>query len=155
MPCLLFRAITYPMTDKLGRILFKSGGIVLLFLGAIHIVSLFIKQSPANDTEKQLLDLMTNYKFNLLGSMRSFWDLYQGFSATFSIWALGLGTLDLSLSNERPALLKRLALINILWLAALIALSLHNFFAFPTTFLSIILLIFLAAWLKLPAEPPA
>lgn len=140
------------MTDKMARRLFQSGGIFLLLLGAVHTVSLFVKQSAANDTEKQLLDLMTNYKFNLLGSMRSMWDLLQGFSAAFAIWAFGLGALDLALSNERPALLKRLALLNILWFAALLAISLHYFFIVPIAFLSVALLIFLAAWFKLPAD---
>jgi hypothetical protein len=141
------------MSGKWGRRFFKTGGVFLLLLGVIHTASLFVKQTPANETEKQLLYLMTNYKFNLMGSMRSMWDLFQGFSAAFSIWALGLGVLDLSLSNERPALLKRLALLNILWLAALLALSLRNFFAFPTAFFTVILLIFLAAWFAIPADP--
>jgi hypothetical protein len=48
--------------------------------------------------------------------------------------------------------LKRLALINAIWLAAMTAISLHYFFAAPTTFLVAALLVFALAWLKLPAE---
>lgn len=61
-------------------------------------------------------------------------DLMQGFSVCFRLSALGLGSIDLALSNERAALLKRLALLNTLWLAALTAVSLYYFFAAPLRF---------------------
>ena len=140
------------MSDKWGRRLFKTGGAVMLLLAAVHAVSLFQKQTPANETERQLLDLMTNYKFDLMGSVRSMWDLLQGFSVCFALSALGLGSIDLALSNERAALLKRFALINTLWLAAMIAVSLHYFFVLPTAFLAATFLLFLSAWLMLPAS---
>jgi hypothetical protein len=59
---------------------------------------------------------------------------------------------DLTLSRERAGLLKRAALINIIWLATMTAVSLHYFFIVPTLFLAATLLIFILAWLKLPAE---
>ncbi len=68
------------MTDKWGRRLFKTGAVALLILGAVHSISFFQKLLPANDTEKQLLNLMSNYKFNLAGSFRSMDDLMTGFS---------------------------------------------------------------------------
>ena len=143
------------MTDKWGRRLFKTGAVVLVLVGLVHALSLFEKPVPANDTERQLLDLMANYKFNLLGSARSMADLMRGFSVSFMVAALGLGVLDLLLSRERPGLLKRVALINAIWLAAMTAVSLHYFFVVPTSFLAAALLIFALAWLKLPAEAPS
>ena len=111
-----------------------------------------LNQVPANDTEKQLLGLMSNYKFNLMGSARSMSDLLRGFSVSFMFAALGFGALDLTLSGERAGLLKRLALINIIWLATMTAVSLRYFFAAPISFFATALLIFALAWLKLPAE---
>lgn len=143
------------MTDKWGRRLFKTGAVVLVLVGLVHSLSLLEKPVPANDTERQLLDLMANYKFNLMGSARSMADLMRGFSVSFMVAALGLGVLDLLLSRERPALLKRVALINAIWLAAMTAVSLHYFFVVPTSFLAAALLIFALAWLKLPAEAPS
>ena len=143
------------MTDKWGRRLFKTGAVVLVLVGLVHSLSLFEKPVPANDTERQLLDLMANYKFNLMGSARSMADLMRGFSVSFMVAALGLGVLDLLLSRERPGLLKRVALINAIWLAAMTAVSLHYFFVVPTSFLAAALLIFALAWLKLPAEAPS
>lgn len=139
------------MTDLWGRRLFKLGGVLLVLLGLVHAISLFEKLVPANDSEKQLLDLMTNYKFNLMGSSRSMNDLLRGFSISFMLAALSFGGLDLVLSGERTALLKRVALANVIWLAAMTAVSVHYFFAAPTSCLLVTLLIFSLAWLKLPA----
>jgi hypothetical protein len=140
------------MTDKWGRRLFTTGAVVLLLLGLAHSLSLFEKPVPANETERQLLDLMSNYKFNVMGSMRTANDFERGFSIAFVVGMLGLGTLDLILAREHTGLLKRVAMINIIWLAALTAVSLRYFFVFPTTFLMAALVIFVLAWLKLPAS---
>lgn len=140
------------MTDKWGRRLFKAGAVALLILGAVHSISFFQKLLPANDTEKQLLDLMSSYAFNLMGSFRSMAGMLRGFSASFMLAALGFGVIDLMLSRERAGLLKRVALVNIIWLAAMTAVSLRYFFIVPTSFLAATLLIFILAWLKLPAD---
>jgi len=122
-----------------------------VLLGSVHAISLFEKLVPANDTEKQLLDLMTSYRFNLMGSSRSMNDLLRGFSISFMLAALGFGALDLVLSGERSGLLKRVALVNAIWLAAMTAISVHYFFVAPTAFLVVALLIFVLAWLRLPS----
>ena len=139
------------MTDKWGRRLFKAGGIALLIIGAVHSISFFQPLLPANETEKQLLDLMSNYKFNLAGSLRSMDNLLTGFSMCFMLAALAFGAFDLLLSGERAGLLKRAALMNILWLVAMTAVSLRLFFIVPTSFLAATLVIFVLAWWKLPA----
>jgi hypothetical protein len=140
------------MTDKWGRRLFKAGAIAFLILGAVHSISFFQRPLPANDTEKQLLDLMSSYTFNLMGSFRSMAGMLRGFSVSFMLAVLGFGVIDLMLSGERAGLLKRVALINIIWLAAMTAVSLRYFFIVPTSFLATTLLIFILAWLKLPAD---
>jgi hypothetical protein len=143
------------MTDKWGRRLFTTGALLLVLLGLAHSLSPFEKPVPANETERQLLDLMANYKFNLMGSVRSMADLLRGFSVTFMLAALGIGALDLLLSRERAGMLKRVAIINVIWLAVMTAVSLRYFFAAPTSFLGAALLIFALAWLKLPSEGAA
>jgi len=137
------------MTDKWGRRWFKTGAVLLVVLGLLHSVSLIMKQVPANDTERQLLDLMANYKFDLMGSVRSMADLRKGFDISFMLGAIGLGVLDLLLSGERAGLLKRVVLFNTVWLAAMTAVSLVYFFVLPTSFLVVALLMFALAWLKL------
>src|SRR5207244_12456512 len=140
------------MTDKWGRRLFKAGAVALLILGLVHSLSLIREQVPAKDTEKQLLGLMSSYKFNLMGSIRTMNDLVRGFSVSFMLAALGFALFDLLLFRERAGLLKRAALANIVWLAAMTAVSLRYFFIIPVSFLAVTLLIFVLAWVKLPAE---
>ncbi|HEY1423533.1 MAG TPA: hypothetical protein VGF20_08780, partial [Candidatus Acidoferrum sp.] len=120
-------------------------------LAAVHAISLFKEPAATNETEKQLVDLMINYKFQILGSPRSMYDFLRGFSIAFSLAALVTGTFDFVVRGERPGLLKKVALLNVLWLAVLSCVSLRYFFVVPTTFLVIAMLIFAVAWVKLPA----
>jgi hypothetical protein len=137
--------------EKWGRRFFRTGAVVLLVSWLVHSLSFFVKQTPANDTETQLLGMMTNYKFNLMGSTRSMDELMRGFSIVFMLAALVTGTLGLTLSGERVAMLKKVALIYTIWLAAMTAVSLRYFFVIPISFLATALLLFALAWLKLPA----
>jgi hypothetical protein len=136
----------------MGKGLFKAGVVALLILGLVHSLSLIRQRVPTNDTERQLLGLMSSYKFNLMGSMRSMDDLVRGFSVSFMLGALGFALFDLLLFRERAGLLKRAALANIIWLGVMTAVSLRYFFVIPTSFLAATLLIFVLAWLKLPAD---
>jgi|SRR5579863_8604320 len=138
------------MTDQWGRRLFIAGSVVLILLGLVHSLSLIEPMVPANDTERQLLNLMSNYKFDLVGSMRTMDGLLRGFSISFMLGTIGFGVLDLLVSGERSGLVKRIALVNAIWLAALTAISLRYFFIVPTSFLVAALLLFVVAWLKLP-----
>ena len=123
-----------------------------MLIGLVHALSLIGKQVPANDTERQLLELMTNYRFDLMGSMRSMGELFRGFSVSFMLAALVMGALDLVLFRERAGLLKRVALLNVIWLAGMTAVGLRYFFVSPTSVLAIALILFGLAWLQLPAE---
>jgi hypothetical protein len=137
--------------EKRGRRVFTAGAILLVILGLVHSLSLIKAPVPSNDTERQLLDLMSNYKFDLMGSERSMDNMLRGFSISFMLAALVLGLLDLVLRRERTQLLKRIALVNVLWLLAMTGVSLRYFFAAPTSFLVAALLVFLLAWLTLPS----
>ena len=125
---------------------------MLVLLGLVHTLSLIRDPVPANETERQLFDLMNTYRFNLMGSMRSMSDLMRGFSMAFTVASIGLGTLDLILARERVGLLKRIALVNVIWMAALVGIALRYFFAAPLSFQVVTLVLFVAAWCTLPAE---
>jgi hypothetical protein len=140
------------MTDKWGRRLFTSGAVLLIVLGLVHSLSLLETPVPKNDTERQLQDLMSNYKFNVMGSMRSMDNFMRGFSISFMLGVFCVGALDLALARENSGLLKRVALIQTIWLAAMTAVGLRYFFVAPTSFLAAALLIFALAWLKLPSS---
>lgn len=138
--------------QRWGRRLFAAGAGWLIFTGLVHSLSLLGRQAPANDTERQLLDLMAHYKFNVMGSMRSMDNFLRGFSISFMLAALVTGALDLTLVRERAGLLKRVALVNTLWLAAMTAVGWRYFFLVPNLFLSVALLLFGSAWLMLRGD---
>jgi hypothetical protein len=140
------------MTDKWGRRLFKTGAVMLVLLGLVHSLSLFEKPVPANDTGRQLLDLMANYKFNLMGSGRSMADLMYGFSVAFMVAAFGLGILDLLLVRRTGGTVEATGRGQHDLMVVMTAVSLRFFFAAPTSLLAAALLIFALAWLKLPTE---
>jgi hypothetical protein len=93
------------MTDKWGRRLFTAGAVLLILLGLIHSLSLLGTPVPKNGTERQLQDLMSNYQFDVMGSMRSMDNCMRGFSISFRLGVLCLGALDLVLARERSGLL--------------------------------------------------
>jgi hypothetical protein len=135
---------------QMGKKAFHDRRFFLLLLGMVHALSLFKAPVPANDTERQLLGLMSDYQFNVMGSMRSMDYFLRGFSISFMLAALVMGAVGLVLGRERAGLLKRVALVNTIWLAAGTAVSFHYFFVIPTSFLASALLIFTLAWLNLP-----
>ena len=63
------------------------GTIITQFLTALfHSLSFIAKPKPGNDTEKQLMDLLTNYKMDMGGGIkRSFKNLFIGVSVCFTI----------------------------------------------------------------------
>lgn len=62
------------------------GTIIAQLLTAIfHSISFFVKEKPRNDTEKQLMELVKNYKIDLGGGIkRSFGQLFIGVSTCFT-----------------------------------------------------------------------
>src|SRR5271168_224111 len=140
------------MKDKWGRRLFQAGAVELVVLGLVHSLSLIGKQAATNDSERQLLELMSNYKFMVMGTARTMAEFLRGFSIAFMVGMLGLGVLSLVLLREREGLLKRVALVNAIVLAVMTANSVRYFFVLPTSFLALGLVLFALAWVKLPAE---
>jgi hypothetical protein len=81
-----------------GNIMFKNfnfwiwGTIITQLLTALsHSLSFISASKPRNETEKQLIDLLTNYKINMgAGINRSFYNLFIGVSICFTfIYILG------------------------------------------------------------------
>lgn len=60
-----------------------------LLTSAFHSLSFFSKQKPTNETEKQLIDLVTNYKADLgMGFHKSFSELFTAVSLCFTLLCL-------------------------------------------------------------------
>lgn len=78
--------------------------ITQLLTSAFHSLSFFVKQEPGNDTEKQLLDLVTNYKADLgMGFHKSFAELFTAVSLCFTLICLFGALLNWYLHRKKIA----------------------------------------------------
>jgi hypothetical protein len=92
--------------------------VVLLFLNVvIHSITLFISPAPQNETERQLIELMVNYRSDFgAGFHRNMKELWTALSSCFSLLAL-LGGLTLAyLGRQRvePGLLKGVVGVHVI-----------------------------------------
>lgn len=110
---------------------FKFGAWALLATGVIHLLSFLRKPEPANDSERQLFDLLQNYRFDLgAGTTRSMEELLNFFSLSMSLLCFFGGILNLILAKhfENEALAKKVVTFNaIFWALYLVPLYLLTF----------------------------
>lgn len=91
--------------------------VVFQFLTAgVHALSLVNAPQAENETEKQLIDLMSSYKMNLAGSMITMQELFTALSSCFSFaYLLGaLTNLWLLRKTQDETVLGGILWINIL-----------------------------------------
>jgi hypothetical protein len=131
---------------------FGAGSCVLVLLGLVHSMAVFQTPVAANDTERQLLALMNDYRRDMMGSMRSTADILRGFNIALSVFSIGIGALNFALGRllaGNPRVLLVAAGINVVWLAAMLANSVANWFAAPTAFLLLSLMCYAVAAIRL------
>jgi len=111
---------------------FRIGAGVLALMGAAHLAGhLGGRTKPLNGTEDQLRMLMETYRTNVMGSMRSTQELYDGFSLAFAVFSIGLGALAFTVPPQ-----KKTAIVFAAMLAALTGVSMMYWFILPTAFLA-------------------
>lgn len=113
------------------RFFFKFGAWALLATGVFHLMSFLNQPEPANDTERQLFELLQNYRFDLGGgTMRSMEELLHFFSLTMSFLCFFGGILNLILAKyfDNEALAKKVVIFNAaFWAIYLVPLYLLTF----------------------------
>jgi hypothetical protein len=142
----------------MARTAFKIGCYLAFFTAALHtfgahVVPAISPLIPANDTERQLMDLATNYRFSLPGAARSMKELTDGFSLAYSmLFALtgGLGLIVFRRSASDPLLLTATARALAGGYLVLLAISLTYFFLIPTACTGAIALAFTIAAVSKP-----
>ena len=133
--------------------------VVFLFLtGLIHSISLFVSPAPANETERQLLDLMMNYKQDLgAGFHKSMWNLFTALSSCFTFLYLlgGLNITYLLKKKVRLGILKGIVRIHLLVFGVcFVVMAIFTFL--PPIVLTGLLVLFLAIGLfTIPSEGQA
>lgn len=80
----------------------KTASVLLLLTAGIHGLSLFNDPAPSNDTEKQMLDLMSTYKMDMgAGFQPTMSDFFTSMSACFSLLYLFGGVLNFYLLRKK------------------------------------------------------
>ena len=130
--------------------------IVFLFLTAlIHTTALFLQPAPQNETERQLFNLLANYRQDFgAGFQRSMKDLFTALSACFSLVSLlGALTLTYLLRKQAPApLLKGVVAIHALVFGICFAIMAAFTFLPPIILTALIFVSLLVAYLLIPKQ---
>jgi hypothetical protein len=128
--------------------------IVFLFLnGAVHSVSLFIVPVAQNETERQLINLMANYKQDLgAGFHRTMAQLVTALSSCFTrvCFLAGLINMYLLRKGVAPDILKGVLKIHVVIFAVLFVIVTFFAFLLPIVMIGLVLLFLIIAILLMP-----
>ena len=135
--------------------LFQFGCWTALFTAIVYLVGHIVgPPAPVNDTERQLMDLATNYRFALPGGAdRSLMDVLNGFSLIFALMLATIGSAGLVVrkrGHEDAALMMGVARAFTVSSSVLLAVSLTNFFIVPTLFIAAMTTCFFCASVQAP-----
>jgi hypothetical protein len=127
--------------NRFQRIAFRVGAIGAILTAVFHMIGhLQGTPPPANDTEKTLWSLLTTYAFDFMGTRRTIWELYEGFSLSFSAFLAFVGALDLAilrLRRDDAQLMRAVAAINAGMFGVLLVVSVVHFIPPPTICLGV------------------
>jgi hypothetical protein len=131
--------------------------VVLLLLNAlIHTLTFFFQSAPQNETERQLLELMSSYQQDFgAGFKRSTKDLLTALSACFSLVCL-LGGLTLGFMLRKQAelgIMKGVVGIHVLVFGICFAVMVVFTFLPPIVLTGLIFLSLLLAYFLIPRQP--
>src|SRR4051812_6825782 len=104
----------------------KAAATMQLTAAFIHAITLFVTLPPGNETERQLFDLMDNYKLDFgAGFHRTMGALVFALSACFTLLCLLAGLLNAYLLRKKaaPAIMTGVININLLVFGILLALT--------------------------------
>ncbi|MFZ1527960.1 MAG: hypothetical protein WAT19_04360 [Ferruginibacter sp.] len=133
----------------------KLAMIMQFITAAAHSLSFFVKNEPKNDTEKQLYDLISNYKMDAgAGFHPSFLDLFNTVSSSLTLLCLGAGLINLFLLRSRAQARTIKGIQGIFAIIFGISFIVNLFLSFlpPIICLGLIFLFELVAWWKMKAE---
>ncbi len=127
-----------------------ASAIAQFLTAALHSISLFVSPEPADETQKQLIALMTNYKLDLGGGFhRSMAELVTALSSCFSFVCLlgGAITVYLLLKRAGAEVLKGITVINLLIFGAMFVVMIVFTFLPPIICTGAITAFLIGAWL--------
>ena len=135
---------------------FRIGCYLAFLTAAFHMVGhLSGPQAPANDTGRQIVQLMTDYRFAMPGGGdRSMMEFMNGFSLTFALFLGTMGGVGLIVARrgaDDSTLMLGVARALAGATAVLLVISLTHFFIVPTICVAAVALCFGMASVRPPA----
>lgn len=124
---------------------FLAGCVVLLLMAVAHFAASFQQPPPRDETERQLLELITAYRMDLEGTPRSMMEIFKGFSHFFEVASFGMALtgLMLAIGSVRDArVLRRVSIAYVVTLGFGLVISLTHWFIVPTLFLGAAMVLF-------------
>ena len=135
-----------------SRLFFQIGCWAALGTSVVHMIgTLSGRPAPTNDIERSFFHLLETYRFALPGAARTFAELTQGFSLTFSLFLALTGATGLSVvrrASTDAMLVPALARMNAVAFVVLLVISLTYWFLVPTLCIAVSAAAFIIASLS-------
>jgi hypothetical protein len=137
--------------------LFRFGCWAAIATAIVHLAGhISGPEGVLDPTGRQLVDLMTTYRFQLPGGTdRTMMEFMGGFSLVFSVFFATLGALGLTVAgraSDDAALVYATARIAAIASAATLAISLTSFFIVPTLLIAAVTTCFAVSAVKAPGH---
>ena len=135
---------------------FKIGCLAAVFTAVVHLIGHLVgPRPPANDTERELVQLATSYEFDLPGGTgRTLMEFHDGFSLIFAVLLAALGGLGYIVQKrgkDDAVLMSAVARTLAAASAVVLVITLTHFFIIPTLFMALITVCFALASVRAPA----
>lgn len=127
--------------------LFRVGGALLLVVGCMHFLGRFAPP-PDNPAFALAREAMQAFSLRILGVETTLHAIHELLDWSFTLFSLFVGALDLAAASAlaaQPGALRRVSLVNVVGLAALIAAAITYRVAPPGYFYSLALAAFIGA----------
>jgi hypothetical protein len=133
-----------------------TAAVLFQFLtAAFHSLSFFVKPQPKNETERQLQELLTNYRADMGGGFeRTFLNLFTALSACFPLLCV-LGALTLGylmIKHAETSLMRGIIAINLAVFGVCFIVMLFLTFLPPIVMTGFIAFNLLMAYIVVPRE---
>jgi len=133
-----------------GRRVFTVASVFLLLVAAAHTSGMF--STPTDPALRTVEAAMRGYRMDLgLGMTPSLWDVSQALGFTMSILLVALGVqnfVTVQLAGHVRGLVRRLSLVNVVFMGALAALYWAYRIPPPLVSFGLVLLLFVGAWIE-------
>jgi hypothetical protein len=128
-----------------GLRLFFTGAVVQILVAIGHLVGHFTIPRPANETEKQLVLMMSSYQKEVAGGKMSILEAYDGLNVSYALFFLFAGNTNLIVLRKQKSLLKPMSLLNAAAMGVGGVIAAVYFFWIPIVYFGICLVLFVTS----------